>query len=192
MLIGLTGLIGSGKSTAAGILKSLGAAVVDADRIGKDVINSNPPLLRKLQKAFGNQIAREDGRLNRRRLAAAAFVDDSSRKKLNNLVHPYLLKELWRQVREKSKSHEVVVIDAALLLEWGLEKKCDFTILVHTTRTRRIERLLGRGMILKDIKAREKQQMPLAEFRKRCDYVLSNNGSVTKLRQALSWRLDSL
>jgi len=191
MLIGLTGLIGSGKSTAAQIFKTMGAAIVDADRIGKDVINANPPLIKKLQKTFGDQIVRKDGRLNRRRLAAAAFVDESSRAKLNKLVHPYLLRELWRQVREKSKRYDVVVIDAALLLEWGLETKCDLTIAIHAPRALRLKRLARRGLKRDDALARERRQLPLAEFRRRCDIVILNHRSVAELRRALLRALDS-
>jgi dephospho-CoA kinase len=191
MLIGLTGLIGSGKSTAAAIFKSMGAGIVDADRIGKDVINSNPPLLKKLQKTFGDQIVRVDGHLNRRRLASAAFVDESSRSRLNRLVHPYLLRELWRQVGEKSKKHEIVVIDAALLLEWKLEKKCDLTIAIHAPREIRLKRLAGRGLNRNNALARERRQLPLSEFRRRCDVVIMNNGSRAKLKKSLLRVLES-
>lgn len=190
MLIGLTGLIGAGKSTAAEILKSNGAVIVDADRIGKEVINANPPLLRKLQRAFGNDIARKDGRLNRRRLAAVAFVDEISRSKLNQLVHPYLLRELWRQVREKSKRYDIVVIDAALLLEWKLEKKCDLTIAIHAPRELRLKRLAKRGIDRADALARERRQLPLSEFRRRCDYLINNNDSKAELRRTLLQHLD--
>ncbi|MDH4156948.1 MAG: dephospho-CoA kinase [candidate division Zixibacteria bacterium] len=99
MLIGVTGQIGAGKSTAAAILKSFGAAVVDADKIGRQVVDDNPPLLRWLVRAFGDRILNRRGNLDRRRLAALAFENDASGQRLNQLVHPYLLKELHRQVK---------------------------------------------------------------------------------------------
>ena len=177
MLIGITGQIGAGKSTAAGILKSLGAALVDADRIGRQVVNRNPMLLKKLSAAFGKDILTRTGKLNRRKLAELAFVDEKKRRMLNQLVHPYLLKELENQIRVKSKKAKVIVIDAALLLEWNLDRLVDLTVVIHTSRERRLRFLANRGIGRRDALARERRQMKFAEYRARADIVIYNSST---------------
>ncbi len=182
MLIGVTGQIGSGKSTVAKVLRSLGAAVVDADRIGREAVNRNPALLKKLSKAFGTIILTPSGKLNRRKLAELAFADETNRQELNRLVHPYLLRELRRQVKEKSKRADVVVIDAALLLEWELDHIVDLTIVVHASRERRLKFLKKRGIGRGDAVARERRQMKLAVYRARANIVIYNRSTVAALK----------
>ena len=190
MLIGVTGQIGAGKSTAAAILKSFGAAVVDADRIGRQVVDDNPVLLRRLVRAFGSRIVNRRGNLDRKRLAALAFENDASGRRLNQLVHPYLLKELRRQVRQASTRHEVVVIDAALLLDWNLDRQVDITLVIHTSRARRFALAKKRGIAPADARARQSRQLPYSEYRCRADVVILNNGSKDDLRRKLDsfWR----
>ena len=94
MLLGLTGQIGSGKSSAAMILKSFGAIIIDADRIGHQVVENSKELQKKMQNEFGKDIISKTGKINRKKIAQRAFHDKTSKKKLNSLVHPYLLKEL--------------------------------------------------------------------------------------------------
>jgi len=182
MLIGVTGQIGAGKSTVAKMLKSFGASVVDADRIGRDAVNSNPALLKKLSKAFGTIILTRTGKLNRRKLAELAFTDETSRQTLNRLVHPYLLRELRRQVKDRSKRSKVVVVDAALLLEWDLDRLVDMTIVVHASRERRLKFLKKRGIDRPDALARERRQMKLAEYRARADAVIYNLSTEAALK----------
>lgn len=185
MVVGLTGQIGSGKSTAAKILSSMGAVVVDADHIGRDVVEQSPPLIKKLVREFGNQILNESGNLNRKRLAALAFQNYQSRQKLNDLVHPYLLKELRRQCRTLLKTHELVVIDAALLLDWELDREIDVVIVVHASQQVRLDRLEKRGITRRDALARQRVQLPLSEFRRRADYWVTNNATPNALRLKL-------
>lgn len=185
MLIGITGQIGAGKSTAAQILKSFGAAVIDADKIGHDVVDKNPSLLRKLTKAFGKSILTKNGNLNRKKLALLAFQNESSKDKLNRLVHPYLLKELHRQIRIKAKRFKVVVIDAALLLDWNLDLEMDLTLVIHTSRKRRLEFLEKRGITRQDAVARESRQLKYAEYRKRANTLIFNNDTKKMLVKKL-------
>jgi dephospho-CoA kinase len=185
MLIGVTGQIGAGKSTAVKILRSFGAAAVDADKIGRKVVETNPVLLGKLTRAFGGNIRNASGRLNRKKLAATAFADETSRRKLNRLVHPYLLKELRRQVREKAIRYAVVLIDAALLLDWNLDCEMDLTLVIHASREKRLARLARRGIRRADALARERQQPNYAEYRKRADIVILNNGTSYDLARRL-------
>jgi dephospho-CoA kinase len=186
MLLGLTGQIGAGKSTAARILEEFGASVVDADLIGKQVVGQSPALLRKLVKRFGKEILTPTGRLNRKTLAKRAFASTESTRALNAIIHPYLLKELHCQVKYHLKQGRVVVIDAALLLDWGLDRQVDKTIVITAPLKLRIKRMALRGLSSEDISARQKAQPSLAIFRSRADYIVSNSGNVKELRGRLA------
>ena len=177
MLIGLTGQIGAGKTSAASVLARLGAAVVDADRIGHQVVDQSIQLRKKLVNTFGAEIVNAGGNIIRKKLAKLAFENQESKDKLNSLVHPYLLKELRSQVLDASRTHSVVVLDAALLLYWGMDKEVDFVLVIHAGRESRLGRLAARGISKDDALARQKSQLPYREFRKRADRVMLNNGS---------------
>ncbi|MEA1981643.1 MAG: dephospho-CoA kinase [candidate division Zixibacteria bacterium] len=185
MLIGITGQIGSGKSTAAKILKQMGMAVIDADKIGKRVVDKTPALLKKLVKQFSSVILTKSGNLRRKKLAELAFENEKSKKKLNALVHPYLLKELTSQIKQKSKKSEYVVVDAALLLDWRLDKKMDITIVIHASLKDRLKRLNDRGISQKDALSRQKAQLPFSEYRKRADIMILNNQTECELKKKL-------
>ncbi len=180
MLIGLTGQIGAGKSTVADILTRLGAVVIDADSIGKAVVNLYPPLQAKLAVEFGEDIL-ERGGMNRRRLAARAFRDEESKARLDKLVHPYLLRELRGRVARAKRFGVPVVIDAALLLQWKLDRECQIVIGLFARESVRVKRLLDRGLVRQDIAARMKLQSSAAEIRAVADYLITNNGSTKAL-----------
>lgn len=182
MKIGLTGQIGAGKSTVAVVFKSKGAAIIDADAIGKSVVDTNPSVLRRLTNAFGQEILNSSGSLNRSRLAALAFADAQSTARLNRLVHPYLLRELRRQLKECSRGHRVIVVDAALLHLWRLEREMDFTLVIAAPLAVRISRMKYRGISRLDAIKRDRSQFPLAEMRKRSDMVIRNSGSKHELQ----------
>ncbi|MCH9024879.1 MAG: dephospho-CoA kinase, partial [candidate division Zixibacteria bacterium] len=130
MLIGITGQIGAGKTTAANILKAMGAVVIDADKIGRKVVENSPGLIQKLARAFGPQILTPTGNLRRKKTAELAFSREKNRKLLNSLVHPYLLRELKKQIKRNLGKKKVVVIDAALLLDWKLDNIINLTVVI--------------------------------------------------------------
>jgi dephospho-CoA kinase len=185
VLIGLTGQIGSGKTAAAKILASFGAIVLDADQIGRQVVDESPNLRAKLSRAFGEGIVGKDGRLIRKRLAELAFMDDRSKKRLNDLVHPFLLRRLRHLVRSLSKQRRPIVIDAALLLDWRMEREVDAVIVISASRRVRLSRLTRRGLSRRDALARERAQLPLSIYRAKADYILSNSGTKRELRAKL-------
>ena len=185
MYIGVTGQIGSGKTTAAKIFASFGAVVIDADTIGREVVDRSVPLRKKLARQFGGEILTPSGKLSRKRLARLAFADEAAKQRLNRLVHPFLLKELRRQMKELAKRHNVVVIDAALLLDWELDRQMDVVLVVHASEETRLKRLAARGISKEDALARQKAQVPFSEYRKRADYVVFNNSTVGKLQAKL-------
>lgn len=192
MLIGLTGQIGAGKTTAAVMLASMGAYVIDADLIGHEVVDSSPQLRRKLGHQFGPDIFDWRGRLKRRLLARRAFANEESRRLLNNLVHPYLLKELHRQVRVAARSYNLVIIDAALLLDWHMDREVDFVLVIHASRNTRFARLARRGISRADAMARQKAQLPFREYQRRADRLILNNVTPANLKTKLMKFLNSI
>ncbi|PKK83550.1 MAG: dephospho-CoA kinase [candidate division Zixibacteria bacterium HGW-Zixibacteria-1] len=181
MLIGITGQIGSGKTEAAKIFAKYGAYVISADKIGRDVVENSPVVLKKLIRAFGQEILTPSGKLRRKYLARLAFADSNHKDKLNRIVHPVLLKELGRQSRAALKKYKIVIIDAALLLDWGWDKMVDLTIVVHSTDRAKISRLVEKGYTMEEAKMRLRSQLKLAEFRARADIIIQNNKSLSSL-----------
>lgn len=186
MIIGLTGQIGAGKSTAARTMARLGAAVIDADRIGHEVVERSTALRRKLVRAFGSEIIDARGQVRRKKLAVLAFADRKAKATLNALVHPYLLRELRRRVRGPLRANSVVVIDAALLLYWHMDREVDFVLVIHASRAERLMRLKSKGLSSEDALARERAQLPYRKFRKRADRVILNNGTPRDLERKIS------
>ena len=185
MLIGLTGQIGAGKTSAAKILAELGATVVDADLIGREVVEQSSALRKRLVKAFGPKISDARGHIRRQQLASVAFRDRASRDKLNRLVHPYLLKDLRRQVGAAGRNR-LVVIDAALLLYWAMDREVDFVLVIHAGLEIRLKRLRARGISREDALARQRAQLSFREFQNRADRVILNNQTPTALRRKVT------
>ena len=183
MIIGITGLIGSGKSTATDYYVSKGFVLIDADLIGKKVVESNKSLLKKLVSEFGKEIVTPTFKLRRRKLAELAFKDKQSTEKLNKLVHPYLLIEIDNQIRRAKSKH--IVIDAALLIYWGLHKKIDYTILIHASLDDRIKRMKKRGYSKLQVKQISKRQLPYSILNKKADRTILNNRSEKDLIRKL-------
>ena len=177
MLIGVTGQIGSGKTTAAKILAKMGAAVINADLIGRKVVETNPVLIKKLAKYFGDEVVAKAGTLRRGKVAEIAFANPKNRNRLNRLVHPYLLKELRSEIKRLSKSNKVIVVDAALLLDWSFDRIVDQVLVIHSGLLRRLQRLQRRGIKRSDALARQKMQLSYHELRRRADKVILNNSS---------------
>ncbi len=192
MTLGLTGMIGSGKSTAAEILKKLGAEVVDADQIGREVVEEDPRVLHRLARQFGDSILTPSGRLDRKALASLAFTNENSRRQLNTIVHPPLLRRLKDDVRQLSKRHDLLVIDAALLLDWCLDRLVDYVIVVHAAEATRIKRLEKRGIDRRDALARQRRQLPYAAYRKKADFIVFNRDSERQLELKLRKILKSI
>lgn len=192
MIIGLTGQIGAGKSSAARIFTRLGVTVIDADKIGRQVVGQSVSLRRQLAASFGSEILDRNGKLKRKKLAQLAFADESSRAKLNRLVHPHLLKELRKQVRSAKKKSSVVVIDAALLLNWEMDREVDLVLVIEAPKRIRMERLEQRGIDRQDALARQRLQFRSREFRKRADIVIINNGALIKVEAEIGQLLASI
>lgn len=185
MIVGITGGMGSGKSSFARELGELGAKRIDADRVGHQVIE-RPEILRDLLAAFGEDLIDPGGKLNRRELGRRAFADEASCTRLNQIVHPLLEKELKKQIdRARNRGSEyVVVVDAALIFEWGDLQRFDVIVVVDAKEEVRIDRLIRGGMISEaDVRRRMACQMPVGEKTAKADWVVDNNGSLQDLRR---------
>lgn len=183
MYIGLTGLIGAGKSTVAQILARNGAAIIDADQIAREVIDLYPALLKKLTARFGKNILTPAGKLRRKKLAAVVFADESARRELNSVIHPYIGREIKRRMKQLSRANQIVVIEAALLLGSSIESDMNTVLVIHASKQVRLRRLLKRGLTREDALLRMKRQLPLSEFRRRADRLILNQDSLRSLEK---------
>ncbi|MFH1335266.1 MAG: dephospho-CoA kinase [Candidatus Zixiibacteriota bacterium] len=186
ILIGITGGIACGKTEVSKVFRKKGAVVLSGDRIGKEVAEKNRGILKELVRTFGSQILNKRGGLNRRRLGEIAFASKISKEKLNRMVHPYLLNELRRKIEGLGKKHHrgMVVIDAALIVEWGLQKELDYLIFVQSKREDRIRRLREKkGYSRKESEGRIKSQLPEKTKRKLADFVIKNDKGLDELQE---------
>ncbi|SYZ73269.1 Dephospho-CoA kinase [Candidatus Zixiibacteriota bacterium] len=181
MLIGITGQIGSGKTEVARLFRKHRAFVISADKIGHDVVDNDPKVLGKLVAAFGQGIINSRGRLNRKQLAQIAFSSTRGKAKLDSIVHPPLLKELSRQVRNAQIRNKLVVVDAALLIEWGWHKKVDYLLVVLAPNRAKIARLMNKGYSQREAHSRLKSQLSARRYRQVADRVIYNNKSLAAL-----------
>jgi dephospho-CoA kinase len=186
--IGLTGGIGSGKSTVAQRLRELGAAVVDADAIAREVAAPGGPAYAAIVRAFGEGVLGRDGFLDRKALAARVFADEPARRQLNALTHPHIRRRMAEEAARLAATPgvEVIVFDIPLLLETtdGRDLGLDGVVVVAAADPVRIARLTARdGLTSGDARQRLDAQMPLAQKVARADWVIDNNGSAEQTRE---------
>jgi dephospho-CoA kinase len=191
-VIGVTGAAGTGKSRVASLFERWGAILVSGDEMGRIVVGRSARLRRQLATAFGSDIIRR-GHLNRALLAERAFATPEQTERLNRLVHPALLKELNRRVAKArhSREHEAVVIDAALLAEWGPARvRWDVLVGVWAPMRLRRRRMRKRGWSDSEVAARARTQMSWTQRRAMVDYVVKNDGTLAQLerRARLCWK----
>jgi dephospho-CoA kinase len=181
--IGITGQIGCGKSVVSDEFARRDAVVVSGDKLGHEVVEKHPQLLKALVTKFGSQILTKTGRLNRAKLGAIVFADDSKTKSLNEIIHPWLLRQLRAEIAQarKSKKSKVLVVDAALIYNWRLEQELDYIVVVESTYKNQRARLKIRGLTDREIRNRIRRQIPKYIQRHRADFVLTNNGTKKEL-----------
>lgn len=188
-IIGLTGGIGTGKSTVSKFLSEQNFAIVDADLISREVVEPGKPLLKELEEAFGSEIINDDGSLNRKGLAAIVFNDVDQRKLMDSIMHKEILAEMRRCMEEYQEqgTHQGIIIDAPLLFEIGLEKWCDQVWLVTADMDIRIQRVCARdNAVPAEVEARIRNQMSDDEKRKLSDEILDNSGTLEHLHKQIT------
>ncbi len=173
--IGLTGGIGSGKTTVSSIFKHLGVPVYIADIKARELMNGLQEIKNEIANAFGGQVLVK-GEINRAELARIVFADPNSLKTLNSIIHPYVYADFENWCR--NYSHEAYVIEeAAILFETGSNAKMDRNIVVSAHEKLRIDRVIARdACTVEDVKARMKNQMPQEEKVRMADFIVGNNG----------------
>lgn len=194
-LVGLVGQAGSGKSTVARALASDGAVVIEADALGHEVTDRDPEVRRALEAEYGADVYRGDGTLDRRRVAARVFSDPAARTRLDRLVHPRIIERIARRIDAlRAEGHRgVVVLDAALMLDWGVERGCDAVIAVVAPEPDQLARLArSRGWSEAESRARLAAQRRPAEFAAAADVTLDNRGTVEELERAARTALERL
>jgi len=178
--MGLTGGIGSGKSTVSGLLAERGAVIVDADRIAREVVEPGTPGLAAVVEAFGPRVLNDDGSLDRPALAAIVFADPEARRRLDGIVHP-LVRERAVELAAQAPPGAVVVHDIPLLAETGQAGSYDLVLVVEAEPETRVARLVGRGLSEDDARARIAAQATDEQRRAVADVVIDNSGSLEEL-----------
>lgn len=185
MYLGLSGGIGSGKSTVAKILADLGAVVIDADVIAKEVLEPNQAGYQRAIEVFGESILDSDRRIDRKKLAELVFQDSDELAKLEAIVHPAVIARV-AQIRNSLPESTVVVYDTPLLFEKNLQGQFDKVLIVVTDSEHRKARLIERGLEIRDIEARIANQATDAQRRTVADFVIENNGSPEQLQDQVT------
>ena len=178
LLVGLTGGIATGKSTVSEILRRLGGVVIDADLLAREVVAPGQPALAAIVREFGRDVLQEDGALDRKRLAAAAFTDPERRRRLEAITHPAIRDAFQSRLAELETQGfaGLVFWDAAVLIESGGHKAMDRLVVVVADADTQHARAVARDGDRADVERRIANQMPLSEKVKLADYVIDNSG----------------
>lgn len=191
--VGLTGSIGVGKSFVTSVLAEMGARVLDADQTAREVVAAGTQGLSALVSAFGDEILQADGTLDRARLGALVFADESKRLLLNSILHPFIIAAQDEQLRkwEALDARGVAVVDAALMIESGGYSRFDKLIVVHCRPEIQLERLMARNAISREeAERRIAAQMPQEEKKAYADFLIDTSTGFedTRLRTAEVYR----
>ena len=184
--VGLTGSIGVGKSFVASIFLELGCHVLDADQTAREVVMPDTPGLKALTEAFGEQILTADGTLDRKRLGAIVFNDETQRQRLNQILHPFIIarQDEIMNAWEAEDPDGIGIIDAALMIESGGYRRFDKLIVVHCRPEVQLERLMLRDKLSRDEALRRiNSQMPQEEKQKFADYLIDTSDGFDLTRQ---------
>ncbi len=188
--VGITGGIGSGKSTACKVFEILGIPVFQADFIARKLQNEDPRIIKSLTLIFGKEIYAKDGQLNKKKLASIVFNDRKLLEKLNSIIHPAVQLEFINWKNEFAHK-PYILYEAAILFETGSFRKFDFTILVVADERERIERVIKRDHTnVEAVLQRMQNQMQDIEKRKLADFIIENNDNQLIIPQIL--KLDQL
>ena len=188
LIVGLTGVFGSGKSTVGRILKRIGARkVIDSDRLAHEVFQAKHPVGRKIKALFGMKT------LNRKIIAREVFSSPRKRKRLEAIVDPYVQRRIRSELKRVQKG--IVIVEVPLLFETGFDRMCDVTVAVLTGKRNIMKQLVNSGFSSDEVCARLRAQLPERVKKKRADLYIQNSGSKSLLAQRtkLLWeKLESI
>ena len=186
--IGLTGGIGSGKSTASKYLAELNAYIYDADIEAKYILFNNDKVQSDLKEEFGSDILNSDGEIDKNKLARVAFQDEDHQIVLNSIIHPHIFSDIDNRFEKtsKSKKYKIFIVDAALIFEAGIAQHFDTIILIASSVKYRIERALQRGNLTRDdILRRMDLQWTDEDKAGMANHTIYNNGTVKELEEKI-------
>ena len=186
LVVGLTGAMGTGKSTVSSMFAELGCLIIDADQVARDLVQPDAPAWRRIVRIFGKDILNKDKTLDRKKLAAIIYMDASKRKLLNSILHPFILKEEERLVKQAAKegNHRIAIVSAALMIEAGSYKRFPKIIVVTCSKETQIERIMKRENISrKEALQRWSAQLSSQEKKKFANYVINTSGPFPKTRK---------
>ena len=195
VVIAVTGGIGSGKSTVAGLIREQGYTVLSSDEKGREITAGNPEIKKKIIAAFGNEAYSDDGNINSQFLASLVFGNsdkhDRNLLKLNSIIHPYVIDYMIAEVQRLEDSGEkLIFVESALTFEANLQDGFDYIIVVDAPDEACIKRVMQRnGMSRQDVKNRMNAQINPVEKRKAADFVINNDKSLDDLKNAVNFIL---
>lgn len=185
-VIGLTGGIGTGKSTVSELLAVHGFKIVDADIAAREAVEKGSEGLEQVRQVFGDEAIDENGEMNRRYVGEIVFNDDKMREKLNQIIHPIVRDLMERQKEAYLKEGFNVIMDIPLLFENNLQDTVDETWLVYASESIQVERLMERNdLTQEEAKARVYSQISIDKKRRMADRVIDNRGTLLELKQNL-------
>jgi len=182
MVVGLTGSFGSGKSTVAGMFRSRGAQVIDADRLAHRLIIPGSGIYKRIVSAFGKGILKKDNTVDRRRLADIVFSNRLALKALDRIVHPAVIRLIKNKIR--ASRQRMIVLDAPLLIEAGLAGLTDKLVVVKAPVRKQIARIRKKSPLSeRDILKRIRRQLPLVKKLRLADFIIDNSGTIGQTRK---------
>lgn len=184
IVVGITGATGSGKSTITKYLERKGCYIIDADELGRKVLDKGSICLKQVCIKFGDDILNTDGTLNRQLLAKKAFSNKDNTQTLNNITHPYIFMEILKKIDNirETKENSIIILDAAVLLESKMDILCDYVISIIAPVNVRLERIMKRDNITKEnAKMRINVQNNDKFYTDKSDFVINGNDEIGKI-----------
>lgn len=183
-IVGITGKSGAGKTTISNLIKEkYDAEIVDADEVAKELSQKGTMYLKSIVDYFGDDIIKKDGQLNRKKLANLIFNDDDKREELNHLTSLYVVKEIKRRI-SKINHKQMILVDAPLLYESGLDQICDIVIGITSSQKEKIERIMQRDNISEEeAKRRLKVQITNQFLEENADIIINNSQDIEELKK---------
>jgi dephospho-CoA kinase len=195
LVVGLTGGMCCGKSTVSSMFSELGCLVIDADQISRKLVEKGEPAWKKISKFFGPEVLLKDGSLNRKKLGTIIFKDSERRRILNSILHPLIIKEEERLIREaeESRRYKIAIVSAALMIEAGTRKRFRKVIVVYCNKEIQIERIMKRERVSRgEALQRIQSQLSSREKKKYADYLINTSGPFTQTRKQVVQVYDKL
>ncbi|MDD5115446.1 MAG: dephospho-CoA kinase [Candidatus Omnitrophica bacterium] len=191
LILGITGTIGSGKSTVARMFETGDSLLIDADKLAHESFRTGSPVYKKIVAFFGEGILGRAKRIDRAKLARIVFVNRTALERLNKIVHKSVIADIRRMIRDSDKS--LIILDAALILESKLKKMVDELLVVKAGKEQRILRSKERlGLSRREVLDRMKYQISQGAKLRLADFIIDNSGSMSKTRRQVSETMRKL